>query len=235
MNRSRIAKLTSLLSALGFIALVVGLTLVDQNLGNRSMSREFCRSVLILTLRVAPGLAAAGIVTGLLALGQKGPLPSRHTTRFMILDVVTLIVVGLSTGFPLWLDIRSCTPAHEPQALFCLELLHGAVAEHVALYGSLPATTEDLWTKVEWDGETLERFQKSGYQFIYAAGPPEPDGTRKRYTLEARPIQFGKTGAQNFFADETKIRRFTTEDRPATVKDCRVEEWQNCKAVKLSR
>jgi len=41
----------------------------------------------------------------------------------------------------------------------------------------------------------------------------------QRYTLTARPAVFGKTGRRSFFVDQTRVIRFTSENRLATVSD----------------
>jgi hypothetical protein len=39
------------------------------------------------------------------------------------------------------------------------------------------------------------------------------------YIGTARPITYGKTGRRSFFVDQTRIIRFTSENRSATASD----------------
>jgi hypothetical protein len=60
---------------------------------------------------------------------------------------------------------------------------------------------------------------KSGYRFTYTPGAPDQAGHIQTYTLTARPLEYGKTGRASFFTVQSGVIRYTTEDRPATVKD----------------
>ena len=55
---------------------------------------------------------------------------------------------------------------------------------------------------------------KDGYTFTVSTGTGNAT-----YTIDARPITYGETGTRSFFADETGVIRYTTEDRPATSED----------------
>ena len=60
-------------------------------------------------------------------------------------------------------------------------------------------------------------FEKSGYRFYYIrAGSTGENG---RYTIVARPVQYGTTGNRNFFTDESGVIRFTEEDREPSSSD----------------
>jgi hypothetical protein len=49
-----------------------------------------------------------------------------------------------------------------------------------------------------------------------------------RYTITARPLQYGTNGACSFHTDETQVIRYTTGDRPATSNDRSVDApWWN--------
>jgi hypothetical protein len=71
----------------------------------------------------------------------------------------------------------------------------------------------------------LATARKDGYRFVYQPGPPVkqpapgcPPGL-ETYTLTARPVEFGVTGARSFYLDSGGIIHFTAEDRPATSTD----------------
>jgi len=55
---------------------------------------------------------------------------------------------------------------------------------------------------------------KDGYTFTVSTGTGNAT-----YTIDARPITYDETGTRSFFADETGVIRYTTEDRPATSED----------------
>lgn len=66
---------------------------------------------------------------------------------------------------------------------------------------------------------------KDGYEFRYTMIEPgainpetdkEPQG---RYTITATPVEFGKTGSQSFFTDQSCVVRSTRENREANEND----------------
>lgn len=59
---------------------------------------------------------------------------------------------------------------------------------------------------------------RNGYRFTYTPGSTE-FGSIDRYSLTARPLQYGVTGTRSFYTDETAVLRATREDRPADVND----------------
>lgn len=61
--------------------------------------------------------------------------------------------------------------------------------------------------------------KKSSYIFILTAAPPDSHGRIVRYSITARPQHYGKNIKHNFFADESGVLRFTTENRAATFQD----------------
>ena len=63
------------------------------------------------------------------------------------------------------------------------------------------------------DPELASTHVRSGYRFSYEKTSIDS------YTVTASAIEFGKSGARNFFADESGVIRFTTEDRAATAND----------------
>ena len=63
-----------------------------------------------------------------------------------------------------------------------------------------------------------------GYIFNYRPGPrieDAPEGCEpgvESFTLSARPLRY-RTGWRSYFTDETRVIRWTTEDRAATAED----------------
>ena len=60
---------------------------------------------------------------------------------------------------------------------------------------------------------------KSGYKITYTPGPKDAARQIKTYTIIARPLEYGKTGKNSYFTDESVVIHQTSEDRPATAKD----------------
>lgn len=63
------------------------------------------------------------------------------------------------------------------------------------------------------DPELASTHVRSGYRFSYERTSIDS------YTITASPLEFGKSGTRNFFADESGVIRCTSEDRMATVND----------------
>jgi hypothetical protein len=55
---------------------------------------------------------------------------------------------------------------------------------------------------------------KDGYTFSTTTG--SDGGT---FTVNTRPLSYGKTGDRSFYADETGVIRYTREDRPTWFRD----------------
>lgn len=71
--------------------------------------------------------------------------------------------------------------------------------------------------------------RSSTYVFVYSAGPPVenpaegcPTGM-KSFTIVARPVKYGGVTRRSFFADESGVVRYTTEDRSPTKADSPIE------------
>jgi len=59
---------------------------------------------------------------------------------------------------------------------------------------------------------------RSGYRITYTPGP-EGFGRIASYTIIAQPVNFGTSGARNFFTDQSAVVRATRENRPAAFND----------------
>jgi len=232
MEQSRLGRAAPWLNLLAFGVLVSGLIRYSQS----DWRPESGCGAKYLTFLAAPALALAGLAAAAFRAGARGN-KSQTPIVFRVLGVAVLLVAFVLCLPPWMFPFRSCDPPSNESLVTvgCLPELNNAIAAHVALHGSVPTTLKDLGVAEPRLGYSLLgdlellNGQKAGYLFTYAPGPPEADGTRKRYTIVARPIRFGETGAQNFFIDESGVRRFTAEDRPATVNDCPVENWDTCK------
>jgi hypothetical protein len=67
--------------------------------------------------------------------------------------------------------------------------------------------------------QQLASGRKMHYKFAMIAGPADSRGRTTKYSVVARPERFGNDGLRSFFTDESRVIRFTAEDRPPTVLD----------------
>jgi hypothetical protein len=63
------------------------------------------------------------------------------------------------------------------------------------------------------------QFPRRGFIRPYPGAMKRPAQRIKSDTLTARPAVFGKTGRRSFFVDQTRVIRFTSENRLATASD----------------
>jgi hypothetical protein len=87
------------------------------------------------------------------------------------------------------------------------------VPQRLEMLGSTPSGENSSAHAGFVDPELASTHVSAGYRFSYEKTSIDS------YTITAIPVEFGKSGAGNFFADESGIVRFTTEDRPATAND----------------
>jgi type II secretory pathway pseudopilin PulG len=57
---------------------------------------------------------------------------------------------------------------------------------------------------------------EAGYTLAYAPGMPDPGGSVRTYTLQARPARYG---LRSYFTDQSGVIHATRENRPATPQD----------------
>jgi hypothetical protein len=93
---------------------------------------------------------------------------------------------------------------------------HHATADHAGLLSQ-------LGTPFVKD-EDATHFTVFGYRFSYTAGEPDAEAAIRRYSVSARPIEFGTTGQRSFFLDETGAIRATQSDAAATAQDPLVDQ-----------
>jgi hypothetical protein len=135
----------------------------------------------------------------------------------------------------------SAMPAEFNEAMVVSELgiLNRAEGDYAKTYGKgLARNLNVLGPPPKWYHETADRsgllgglgtafltdeagvhITEFGYQFTYNAGEPDEAGKITRYTVSARPTQFGKTGKRNFFMDESGVIRARNSDSPAAKDD----------------
>jgi hypothetical protein len=112
---------------------------------------------------------------------------------------------------------------NEMAAVGVLQRMVFRIAYYNAEFSEVPQRLEMLGTAP--DGQTSPEHagipgpelsstrERSGYRFSYERTSVDS------YAITASPIEFGRSGTRNFFADESGIIRFTTEDRAATAND----------------
>ena len=219
MQPSRKARVGIICGWLSVAGLVIGLALLALDLMYRYPT---CRFAMGLAFLVAPTLAVVARLMGDFSSEEAG----RKLANWVL---AAAVVTGVFLS-PVLTHTKTCWPAaSEAVAINNLRQLRGAIAVHIAVHGGEPPEAFDEIAKSHMDPRPLTSGEEEGYMFTYVPGPAEADGKRRHYTILARPLQFGKTGKQNFFTDETGVIRFTTENRPANSNDCPVEDWQACK------
>lgn len=113
--------------------------------------------------------------------------------------------------------------ANERSAIANLSNLVTALVSYSAGFSEMPDRIDMLGGPAEGEPtadhaglieqELASTHVQSGYKFEYQRTSVDS------YQITARPLEFGKSGSRNFFADESGVIRVTDEDRPATVND----------------
>ena len=66
-------------------------------------------------------------------------------------------------------------------------------------------------------------YSLDGYRFAFVPGRRDRSGSVTSYQVTARPIEYGKTGSQSFWMDETGEIHKTEADRSATQYDSKAQ------------
>lgn len=104
-------------------------------------------------------------------------------------------------------------PGAESRARDALFAVQDALSAYQSSEGTFPGTLEALGDAAR---QAAQLAQSVRYNLQYTPGKPEADGRVKSYTLLARP---GNFGFLNFYTDETRVIRATSDDRPAVPQD----------------
>jgi hypothetical protein len=127
---------------------------------------------------------------------------------------------------------RSQEKEIEAQALGMLRTLNTALEIYARTYLDFPETLAALAPPEKGDDPTAERagilgsdvaaqpYVSSGYVFTYQLLAGDSGGS---YSIIARPMDHGKSGARRFYTDGSGITCFTSEDRDPTADDDPVE------------
>jgi len=138
---------------------------------------------------------------------------NRGFSLIELLIVVAIILVVAAIAIPSLL--RSKLSANEASAVHSLRTLNTACANYASTYGTgYPAAMSNLGPAVvssaaaaDLIDSTLAGGIKSGYTFIYTAGPAGAGGVINTYTITADPNSRGNTGQRGFFTDQSFVIR----------------------------
>ena len=129
----------------------------------------------------------------------------------MILIVAAIAIPNL---------IRARISANESSAAASVRTIVTAAIQYQAAYGHYPQTLEQLSQPAGNSAPdenhaglidaTLASRAKSGYVFSYQASDSHHDGKFDAFTINADPIQPGRTGMKYFFSSEDGVVRWET-------------------------
>jgi type IV pilus assembly protein PilA len=138
-----------------------------------------------------------------------------------LLVVVAIIMVIVAMAIPNVLRTRMT--ANETSAVGSLSTLNSACITYLTIYGGYPATLVSLGpgddagpTSADLIDSVLSTGSKSGYTFVYSAGPKDGNGRVNAYAIRADPSTPGTTGQRSFFTDQSGTIRSNTAG-PADV------------------
>ena len=140
--------------------------------------------------------------------------------------VIPLIVVLLAIVIPSSSFIAM--ESHETAAADALRTINTAQAKYAKTHpgkGSA-ASLEDLGPPPGAgliDGD-LANGRRYNYAITLSPAPSDTSGHKPKYTLIARPQSYGSFGKRSLFTDESRVIRYTAEDRAPTRQD-RVLPW----------
>jgi len=138
-----------------------------------------------------------------------------------LLIVVAIILIIAAIAIPNLLRAR--ISANEASAVSSLRTYNTASITYNSTYGFYPPSSADLGPSngavpTSTSADLLDQVlgaatpQKSGYNFVYAAG-----ASNASYTIHANPITVNTTGVRFFFTDGSGVIRFNaTQEAAAT-------------------
>lgn len=110
--------------------------------------------------------------------------------------------------------LRSRMAGNEASAVGSLRTLNTACVTYRSTYGGFPQNLGQLGpgdpaSKAAADliDSALASGMKSGYQFAYTPGAIDVNRNVVDYTITARPVEVGKTGQRQFYADQSGVIR----------------------------
>ena len=125
-----------------------------------------------------------------------------------LLVVVAIIMVIVAMAIPNVLRTRMT--ANETSAVGSLSTLNSACLTYLTIYGGYPASLASLGrgdsagpNSADLIDSVLASGSKSGYTFLYTAGPKDGNERVNSYTIRADPTTPGTTGQRSFFTDQS--------------------------------
>jgi hypothetical protein len=134
----------------------------------------------------------------------------------LITLVGSAIVVGGVWALVLFVMPRPSVPPRaraEANAVNSLERVAAAIVAYSKQDGSYPNSIEQVSSQTR---PAFEDALAHGYHLVYRAGSAGNDGNIHTFVLLARPEYYGYS---NFYADQTGVIRWTSQNRPATAQD----------------
>jgi type IV pilus assembly protein PilA len=125
-----------------------------------------------------------------------------------LLVVVAIIMVIVAMAIPNVLRTRMT--ANETSAVGSLSTLNSACVTYLTIYGGYPPSLASMGrgdapnsNSADLIDSSLASGVKSGYNFIYTAGPKDGTGHVNAYSVSADPSSPGTTGQRSFFTDQS--------------------------------
>ncbi len=134
-----------------------------------------------------------------------------------LLIVVTIILIISAIAIPNL--VRNKIQANETAAVGAMRALTESALLYSNSYGGFPHALSDLGpasggtvassAAADLIDSVLASGIKSGYKFMYVAGPSDPGGNVQSYTITATPVTPGSSGQRSFFTDQSGTIRNT--------------------------
>jgi type IV pilus assembly protein PilA len=134
-----------------------------------------------------------------------------------LLIVVTIILIISAIAIPNL--VRNKIQANETAAVGAMRALTESALLYSNSYSGFPHALSDLGpatggtaassAAADLIDSVLASGIKSGYKFMYVAGPSDPGGNVQSYTITATPVTPGSSGQRSFFTDQSGTIRNT--------------------------
>ncbi|HZR29209.1 MAG TPA: zinc-ribbon domain-containing protein [Terriglobales bacterium] len=161
------------------------------------------------------------------------PVQQSKSNKTVIILVVVAAILVLAVPMILIIAaiaipnlLRARISANESSAAACVRTIVTAAIQYQAEYGHYPRSLDQLSQPPGSSAPdenhaglidaTLASRAKNGYVFSYQAAASHDDGKMDSFTINADPIQPGRTGMKYFFSSEDGVVRWETS-RPASA------------------
>jgi hypothetical protein len=170
-----------------------------------------CEQLMNQAEELCPGCGAGLTAPAGAEFAKPRKKPSFLSATFLLSAIVTILWAIAWFALP-W-HLAGSKPAAELRAREALSALQEGLAAYEVSAGSYPRSLEALGDRAR---QATRAAQLVHYTLQYKSGNPDADGRIKSYSLVARA---GTLRFLNFYTDQTRVFRFTLEDRPATAQD----------------